>query len=82
MGTYENIYERIMKKPTVKDITPSELQNFLEHCGFILKRVRGSHFTYGYPAYPKIITIPMNKKTVGPAYIDLVREIICDMEGK
>ncbi len=75
MGSYKSIHARIMKTPTVKDITPAELQRFLEHNGFVLKRSKGSHFIYGYPEYPNLIVIPMHNP-IKPAYIDMVREII------
>ncbi len=75
------MYDRIMKKPTSKNIMPSELKSFLKHYGFVLKRVKGSHHTYGYPEYPEIITIPIHEgKPVGAAYIDLIRKAIKEME--
>ncbi len=81
MGTQDNLYDRIMRKPTAKDIMPKEIKSFLMHHGFVLKRISGSHHTYGFPEYPNIITIPIHEgKPIGPAYIDLVRKAIKEME--
>ena len=49
MGTFDNIKTKILKTPTARDITPRELQSFLDHYGFTLKRSKGSHFMYEYP---------------------------------
>ncbi len=82
MGKQDNMLERIKKKPTAKDISPEELQSFLKHYGFNLKRTKGDHFIYEYPTKEKvfILNIPM-KKPVKPVYIDMLREIILEMEG-
>lgn len=81
MGTYDKIKEKILKTPTVKDIEPKELQSFLIHYGFKLKRSKGSHFMYEYPSEPKnfMLNIPMHNP-VKPAYIDMIRDIICELE--
>ena len=81
MGSFEKMKERILKKPTLNNIMPKELQTFLEHYGFILKHVNGSHFVYGYPAASKVfmLNIPMHAP-VKPAYIDKVRETILEIE--
>lgn len=83
MGSYENTMKRIMKTPIAKDIMPNELQSFLEHYGFQLKRVRGDHFIYQYPTSGKtfMLNIPM-QKPVKPTYIDQVQEIILEIEGE
>lgn len=82
MGKYENMLERIRRKPTVKDISPEELKAFLRHYGFHLKRVHGDHFIYEYPTGGKtfILNIPM-KNPVKPTYIDQIRNIILELEG-
>lgn len=81
MGTQDNMKERIMKTPTAKDIEPRELQSFLNHYGFRLKRSRGSHFMYEYPTESRtfMLNVPMHSP-VNPAYIDLLRDIICELE--
>ena len=83
MGSYDKMLERIMKTPTVKDIMPNELQVFLEHFGFQLKRVRGDHFIYQDPTSEKtfMLNIPMHKP-VKPAYIDQIRETILEIKGE
>lgn len=70
-----------MKTPTAKDIEPKELQSFLKHYGFKLKRVNGSHFIYEYPDEAKvfIINIPMHSP-VKPTYIDQIRDKIYEIE--
>lgn len=81
MGTQDNMKERIMKTPTAKDIEPRELQSFLNHYGFRLKRSKGSHFMYEYPTESRtfMLNVPMHSP-VKPAYIDLLRDIICELE--
>ena len=61
MGNYDNIMEKILKIPTAKDIEPRALQSFLTHYGFKLKRSKGSHFIYEYPAESKtfMLNIPI-----------------------
>ena len=81
MGTYDNMLEKIKKTPTAKDIQPNELQSFLKHYGFKLKRTTGSHFIYEYPTQETtfMLNIPMHKP-VKPAYIDMIREKIEEIE--
>lgn len=81
MGSYENTYERIMTKPTAKDITPDELKSFLKHYGFNLKRTKGSHFFYEYTTRVRNhqFPIPMHNP-IKPSYIDMIREIINEEE--
>lgn len=81
MGSYDKMLEKIKKTPTAKDITPKELQSFLLHFGFKLKRSRGSHFIYEYPTEEKNfpLNIPMHSP-VKPAYIDKIRDIIYEIE--
>ncbi|MBQ4160548.1 MAG: type II toxin-antitoxin system HicA family toxin, partial [Clostridia bacterium] len=76
MGTFDNIKTKILKTPTARDITPRELQSFLDHYGFTLKRSKGSHFMYEYPGEVRniMLNIPMHNP-VKPAYIDKIREI-------
>ena len=80
MGNYDKTKEKIMRTPTVKDIEPRELQSFLIHYGFKLKRTSGSHFIYEYPNGEDSFPIPMHSP-IKPAYIDKIREIISDLEG-
>ena len=81
MGTQDNMKEKILKTPTAKDIGPKELQSFLKSYGFILKRSTGSHYIYAYPTDNKtfMLNIPMHSP-VKPAYIDMIRDIICEIE--
>ena len=83
MGKYENIREKIMMCPTAKDIPPDKLKSFLEHYGFVCKRANGSHFIYEYKdgGKPFVISIPMHNP-VKPAYIDLIRKIIIEVEER
>ncbi|MBR3933634.1 MAG: type II toxin-antitoxin system HicA family toxin [Clostridia bacterium] len=82
MGKYDNIRDKIMKTPTAKDIGPRELQSFLDHYGFKLKRSKGSHFMYEYPSTSRniMLNIPMHSP-VKPAYIDKIRDILYEIEG-
>jgi len=80
MSKFEKIKDKIMRKPTVNDLMPNEIKNFLEHYGFILKRVRGDHFIYIYPDKSEIVlNIPMHKP-VKEAYIDHIRNAIILIE--
>lgn len=83
MGTQDNMKIKIMKTPTVKDIEPKALQSFLNHYGFKLKRTKGSHFIYEYPTDIRtfMINIPMHSP-VKPTYIDAIRDIIFEIEGR
>lgn len=82
MGSQDNMKQKILKTPTAKDIEPRELQSFLKNYGFCLKRSNGSHFIYEYPtgAKPFILNIPMHSP-VKPAYIDMIRNIIDELES-
>ena len=81
MGNYDNMMEKILKTPTAKDIEPKALQSFLNHYGFKLKRSKGSHFIYEYPTESKtfMLNVPMHSP-VKPAYIDMIRDIIYEIE--
>ena len=83
MSSFEKMKEKIMRTPTVKDIMPNDLQNFLNHYGFKLKHVNGDHFIYDYPGKKKnfMLNIPM-AKPVKPSYIDKVRDSIIEIEGE
>ena len=48
----------------MRPITGKELCKLLEQNGWVLKRVRGSHFIYGKQGYWKIITVPVHGNTV------------------
>lgn len=81
MSIFEKTKQEIMKRPTRKDIRPIDLQNFLNYYGFKLKRVTGDHYIYCYMSSKKefTISIPM-ANPVKPAYIDLVRKTIKEIE--
>ena len=80
MGRLEKLKARIMKRPTASDITATELQNLLQAYGFVLKRVNGDHYIYGHPKIEKPIPpIPMSK-IIKPAYIDLIRRFLIEIE--
>lgn len=81
MSTFEKTKQDILASPTKTDIMPNDLKNFLKRYGFELKRVKGDHFIYKYPAKRKsfILSIPM-AKPVKPTYIDQVRKIILEIE--
>jgi len=83
MGKYEKIKAQIMSTPTAKDISPEKLQSFLNHYGFELRHVNGSHFIYAYKGTDKIfmLNIPMHDP-VKPSYIDEVRKRILEIEGE
>lgn len=82
MSTFDKMKSKILKTPSANDITTEEVKSFLQHYGFILKRSKGSHFIYGYPNSNIDITIniPMHNP-VKPAYIDLIRKAILEIEG-
>lgn len=83
MSKYEKAKERILSVPPPNDITPTELQNFLNKCGFVCKRAHGSHFIYEYPAKQRrmMLNIPMHNP-VKPTYIDQVRECMEEILGE
>ncbi len=82
MGAQDKMKEKILKTPTSKDIEPKELQSFLNYYGFKLKRTTGSHYIYEYPTESRtfMLNIPMHSP-VKPAYIDMIRDILCELEG-
>jgi predicted RNA binding protein YcfA (HicA-like mRNA interferase family) len=43
-------------------MTPKELIKILEHRGFILKRVKGSHHFFTHPLSGKIAVVPYHKR--------------------
>ena len=80
MSQFDKMKEKILRRPTANNISPKELQSFLEHYGFVLKRVRGSHYIYAYKDKQHVaLTIPMHMP-VKPAYIDQIREMILEIE--
>lgn len=83
MGTYDNIKDRIMRKPTANDITDKEIKRFLEGFGFELARSKGSHFIYKYKnsELTLVLNIPMHSP-IKPAYIDQIREAVLRVEGE
>ena len=83
MGTYDNIKDRIMRKPTANDITDKEIKRFLEGFGFELARSKGSHFIYKYKNSEQtlVLNIPMHS-SIKPAYIDQIREAVLRVEGE
>ena len=81
MSQYEKLKARLMQKLAPKDIRPEELQTFLAKYGFVLQSKGGSHFTYKHEKLPNLITIQI-KNPIGPAYINLIRKAIEEMEGE
>ena len=83
MGKYDDIKEKIMKTPTANDITPKQIQNFLIHYGFTLKRSNGSHYIYSYTStdHNYTLVIPMHNP-IKQAYIDEIRKRIIEIEEK
>jgi len=81
MSTFEKMKDLILKKPTVNNIMPKDLQNFLIHYGFVLKRIKGDHFIYSLGNDDFVISIPMHKP-VKQTYIDQVRTIITENESE
>lgn len=82
MGSFEKTLAKIMRTPTANDIMANDLQKFLQHYGFELKRSKGSHFIYKHPKCNAIsLTIPMHNP-VNPTYIDQVRKAILKIEGE
>ena len=82
MSTFDKIKSKILSTPTVNDLTAKEIQHFLTTYGFILKRVKGSHFIYFFPSKNRniMLNIPMHSP-VKPYYIDQIRECILEIEG-
>lgn len=78
MGKQDNIKEKILKTPTASDINSERLKSFLNHYGFVLKKVKGSHHIYSYGG-KFAFCIPMHDPVL-PAYIDQIREKILEIE--
>ncbi len=83
MSKFEKTKQQILHKPTLNNIMPEDVKSFLEHYGFILKHVNGSHFIYCYQTQCRniILNIPMHKP-VKPTYIDQIRDAIIEIEGE
>lgn len=81
MTAFKKTKDKILQRPTLKNIMPDDLKNFLNHYGFILEHVNGDHFIYSYPACKKnfMLNIPMNKP-IKPCYIDKIRDTITEIE--
>jgi len=47
---------------TLPSLTPKELCRILEHRGFLLVRIKGSHHYFRHPESGKITVVPMHSK--------------------
>jgi len=50
--------------PKLSSVSPEELAKALEKCGFVLKRVKGSHHTYYHPLKDRVTVVPFHSKDV------------------
>lgn len=81
MSKFEKLKAKIMSVPTANDIPPEKLQSFLDHYGFEIKHIHGSHYIYAYKGTSRtfMLNIPMHDP-VKPTYIDEVRKRIKEIE--
>jgi len=50
--------------PKLPVLTPQKVIRILEHHGFVLDRVKGSHHIYYNPATKKRAVVPLHKKSL------------------
>ncbi len=50
--------------PKLARITGKEMCSILEHKGFILKRIKGSHHIYEKPGLEVYVTVPVHGKEI------------------
>jgi predicted RNA binding protein YcfA (HicA-like mRNA interferase family) len=50
--------------PKLPAVSPQKLARALERDGFVLKRVRGSHYTYYHPVKDCVVVVPFHGKDV------------------
>lgn len=77
MGQKEKLDERVRSLPN--DLKFSDFQKFLEHNGFTLERVRGSHYRYSKGDKMVSISVPHGKNksnTVAVYQIKTVLDIL------
>jgi predicted RNA binding protein YcfA (HicA-like mRNA interferase family) len=49
MPQFEKFKAKVMKKQPPRDISPEQMQSFLNKCGFVRVNAEGSHWTYKHP---------------------------------
>ncbi|MDP3772494.1 MAG: type II toxin-antitoxin system HicA family toxin [bacterium] len=50
--------------PKQKSVTPRQIIKLLEHYGFVLKRVRGSHHIFQHPVLKHRVIVPLHHKDI------------------
>ncbi|MDR1256884.1 MAG: type II toxin-antitoxin system HicA family toxin [Spirochaetaceae bacterium] len=81
MSQFVKMKEKMLSAKPHKDVMPNELRAFMLKAGFVLDRVKGSHYIYSHKKLPNDLTIPMHNQPVKPVYIRLVREKLLELEG-
>lgn len=77
MGYYDKLLKKIKEDPYRTDITIDEVKKLLDHNGFHLQSVKGSHhvFTHDRLEYP--LCIPsVNGRGVKPTYIKEIKKAL------
>lgn len=71
MSSIDKLEKKIRNNPN--DVKLSDIQKLLEHYGFELQTINGSHFNYIHPDLGKnitdIVTLPRNGNLVKRIYI-------------
>lgn len=49
-----------------------EIKNVLLHFGFILKNIKGSHYTFAHPRIDKI-TVPVHNGKAKKRYLEIIK---------
>lgn len=73
MTSRDKIEEKIMRRPIAKDITFTELKNFLVWNGFTVSPGKGDHVKFEHDALDNHLSIPCGPKTVNAIYIKQVQ---------
>ncbi len=76
MSKKDKLRRKIRNNP--KNVSKQDLETLLGQFGFMLDRVKGSHYTFIYQKDGKEIqiVIPMHGQKVKPAYVKLVTELL------
>lgn len=80
MTSKDKIEEKIMRSPIAKDITFTELKNFLERKGFKMSQGKGDHMKFMHEYLDDHLSIPCGPKTVRSIYIKQVQMAVRALE--
>ena len=48
--------------PKIPSLTPKKIIKILKENGFVLKRIKGSHYIFYHPVSHRIVTVPYHSK--------------------